>query len=117
MGRGILVLLAQAKVVAEALEVGAGEGFGEDVGDIVAGSDACDRDFIVFNKLADGVIFHSDVFDLGVPDMIFSQAAGSIVIAVERGGLSFSEANTVEELTKENCLMGCVVQCDVFHLA
>jgi hypothetical protein len=94
-----------------------GEGFGEDVSDIVTGLDMCDRDLIVFNKLADGVIFHLDVFDLGVPDMVFSQVAGSVIIAVVRGGFCFGKANTIEELMKENCLMGRVVQCDVLHVA
>jgi hypothetical protein len=48
------------------------------------------------------VIFHSDVFDLGVPDMVLGQAAGSVVVAVEGGGSRLREANAVEELTEKD---------------
>jgi len=109
MGSGTRVSLAQAEVTSEAFEVSAGQGFCEDVGDIVTGADASYRDLFVGNELADGMVFHTDVLDLGVPDMVLGQAAGCVVIAVEGGHVRLGKADAIEELAEEDRFMGCVV--------
>jgi len=117
MGRGSRGPLAQAEVSSEAFEVGAGQGFRENVGDIVTGADTCDRDFTVGNELADGVVFHTNVFHLRVPDMVLGEAAGRVVIAVEGGGVRLGKADAIKELAEEYRFMGRVVQRDVFGIA
>ena len=64
-----------------------GKGFGENAHYVVAGVDTYDRDLIIINQLVDGVISHLNVFSLEVPDMVLSQADGSVIVAIERGGL------------------------------
>ena len=64
-------------------EVGSREGFGENIGNIVTGAHSGDGKLMVGDQIMDGVVFDMYVFDLRVPDVIFCQVAGGIIIAVE----------------------------------
>ncbi len=63
-------------------EVWAGESLCEDVGDVVAGPNPCDSEFAVGNEFPNGVVLHSDMFDLQMPYMVFSQVTCGIIVTV-----------------------------------
>ena len=73
---------AETEVVSKPKEVRAGEGFRENVGDVLAGPNPRDSEFFVGNKFSDGVVLHSNMFDLWMPHMVFSQATRGVVVAV-----------------------------------
>ena len=45
--------------------------------------------------------FHPDVFDLGVEDVVFSEAGCGIVVTVKGCGVGFVEAQAIKQLTEE----------------
>ena len=70
MGRLSKAMLAEAKIVAEAEEIWACERLSEDVSDVVARPDLCNSQLAICNELANGVILHTNVFDLRVPHVV-----------------------------------------------
>jgi hypothetical protein len=82
MGRLSRAMRAETEVVSKPKEVRAGEGFRENVGDVVAGSNPRDGEFFVGNEFSDGVVLYSNMFDLRMPHMVFSQATRGVVVAV-----------------------------------
>jgi hypothetical protein len=49
--------------------------------------------------------FHPDVFDLGVEDVVFSEAGCGIVVTVKGCGVGFVEAQAIKQLTEEGGLV------------
>ena len=47
------------------------------------------------------MVFNPDMFDLRVPYVVFSQATGGIIVAVQGGWVGLREAQAFEELLEE----------------
>jgi len=67
----------------------------EDVGHVVSRLNTGDFDFLLLNKLPDGVELNPDMFDRRVASLILSKAESSIVVAVQWGWFLGEEAEAV----------------------
>ena len=75
-------MCVETEVVLKLKEVRAGEGFRKNVGNVVAGPNPRDGEFFVGNEFSDRVVLYSNMFNLWMPHMVFSQATRSVVVAV-----------------------------------
>jgi hypothetical protein len=76
--------------VVELQEIRPAKGLREDVCCVVSRAHTRDPEGLLLNKSADGVELHPDMFDRGVPSLIFGEAGGCIIVT-QSGGRSFGE--------------------------
>jgi hypothetical protein len=73
-----------AKIMAQAFEIGTAEGFSENICGVVHGANAKDLQFVGVNEIPGGVVLHPKMLDFGMPLLVLSQLTCSIIVAVER---------------------------------
>ena len=59
--------------------------FGEDIRDIVIRGNAHDISETFINDVSNGVVFHSDMFDIVMIGVVISEQTSSVVITVDWG--------------------------------
>ena len=67
-------------------KVDTAERFCEDVCSIICGVDSKDADVATFDMLTELVELHTNVFDVGVPDLILGEAKSGVVVAMYGSG-------------------------------
>lgn len=62
------------------------------------------------------MVADAEMFDFRVPALVFSELAGGIVIAIQRGSFKDGHVKAIEELSEEEDFVGCTVDSDVLSV-
>jgi hypothetical protein len=81
-GRECALARMQSKVEPELIEERLGKGFCEDIGNVASRGNANNVCEFLIYKVAYCVIFHPDMFNIGVVALIFSEETHSIVVTM-----------------------------------
>ena len=92
------------------------QGFGEYVSDIVRRANAEDLHLVKVDKVANGVVVDVEVFNFGMPSLVFSELARSIIVAIKRGHIKHGHIKAIEELVEKEDFVGGIVDGNIFGI-
>ena len=76
-----------------------------------------DKEFVIVDKLSNGIISNIKVFDFCVPPLVFCELTSSLVIIIKRGGCEYRHVKAVKELPEEEDFVAGAMNGNVFHIA
>ena len=77
---------------------------------------AKDLHLVKVDKVANGVVVDVEVFNPGMPSLVFSELACSIIVAIKRGCVKYGHIEAIEELAEKEDFMGGIVDGNIFGI-
>ena len=77
---------------------------------------AKDFHLVKVDKVVDGVVVDVEVFNPGMPSLVFSELACSVIVAIKRGHVKHGHIEAIKELAEKENFMGGIVDSDIFGI-
>ena len=92
------------------------QGFGEYVSDVVQRANAKNFHLVKVDKVANGMVADTEVFNLDMLSLVFSKLACSVIVTIKRGCIEYGHIEAIEELAEKENFMGGIVDGNIFEI-